>query len=364
MLSEYLHRLKQVPSASTPGSRASRLVSGLVCWGLVLLVATIDWLAGPQASFSLFYLIAVALAVIWLNGLVGVLVAFGSAAVRLAGDFLTLGEVAEPAWIWWNTSVGLLVHLSVVWILSSHLMLHRQLEERVSERTRAWRDAVEARQRIERELREAGSRERAAMGRELHDELCQHLVGSALATKVLGERIKALDRSAANDALKIVGLLEEAIAKTRDMARGLILAGIKPADLGPELAELAAQYTRNGSVCQFRQDATPVIPDEATAAQLFRIAQEAVRNAFRHGDPSRVNIILGEDARALKLIVEDDGRGLPPPEARGPGMGLRIIAHRAAVIGAELEITSAKDAGTRITCTVKAQRLSTPPPPP
>lgn len=353
-LTEYLYRLNQVQPVPTQTSLTARIIHGVLCWGLVLLVAAIDWLAGPQASFSLFYLIAVTLAVIWFGGFHGVLVAFGSAGARLAGDFLTLGEAAEPAWIWWNTGAGLLVHLGVVWILNSHLLLHRQLEERVSERTQAWRKALEALQRIERELQEVGSRERAAMGRELHDELCQHLVGSALATKVLGERIKVIDRSAANDAQKIVGLLEEAIAKTRDMARGLILAGIKPADLGPELAELASQYNRNGTTCRFLQQGAPVIKDDATAAQLFRIGQEAVRNAFRHGDPTRVDIILSGDSRTLQLIVEDDGRGLPPPDERGPGMGLRIIAHRAAVVGGELQVTSAKNSGTRICCTVRA----------
>lgn len=318
----------------------------------MLIVGFVDWFTGTEASFSIFYLIAVALAVAWLGRTGGVLVALGSAVTRLVGDSLIVDNSEAHAWIWWNTTATLVVHLGVVWILDAYLSLNRILEQRILDRTRALRAAVEGRERIERELREAGSQERAAIGRELHDELCQHLVASAFAAKVLEERLGRTDQAAANDAHIIVNLIEDGITKTRDLARGLILAGIKPGELGPELAELAKTSSRKGGRCYFRQDGTPVIEDAATAAQLFRIAQEAIRNAFRHGSPTRVDVVLGGNDQSFYLTVEDDGPGIPPPENRGVGIGLRIMAHRAAVIGGDLSITSATGSGTRITCAV------------
>src|SRR5438270_517354 len=79
-------------------------------------------------------------------------------------------------------------------------------------------------------------RERSAFGRELHDELGQHLVATALAAQVLAQKLN--DAPAAADARAIVRWIEEAIAKTRNLARGLLLAQIEPDRLLQELEEL------------------------------------------------------------------------------------------------------------------------------
>ena len=88
--------------------------------------------------------------------------------------------------------------------------------------------------------------------------------------------------------------------------------------------------------------ANPHAPNERTASHLFRIAQEAVRNAVKHAHPKHVDIVLAADGRTLTLTVSDDGSGLPR-RRRGPGMGLRIMAHRAEMIRGEFEVESGLD---------------------
>jgi signal transduction histidine kinase len=218
-------------------------------------------------------------------------------------------------------------------------------------RTAALEQANRTRERLERELLDIAASERNAIGRELHDDLCQHLVGTAFATKVLAEHLSASRAEVpARDAQSIVGYVEEGIAKTRQLARGLLLASIEPANLAGELAGLAMKGCESGVACRFRVEGRPVIADAATAAQLFRIAQEAMRNALRHSDPKRVDIVLAGSDEATFLMVHDDGRGLPPPDARNEGLGLQIMEHRAMLIGGTLSVIPASGEGTRVIC--------------
>jgi signal transduction histidine kinase len=249
-----------------------------------------------------------------------------------------------------NRLFDLSVYLLFIWIFHSFISLRRQLEQRVRQRTAALEESVIGRQRLERELLDVAAAERNSIGHELHDDLCQHLVGTALAAKVLGEQLAANNAQAADEAQSIVNYLEESIAKTRGLARGLLLATIEPAELGNELAELAAKGSESAVTCRFKQEGHPAIASASAAAQLFRIAQEAMRNALRHARPTRVDIILTGNAAATFLTIEDNGCGLPAPETRGTGMGLQIMAHRAAFIGGTLSIVPVPGEGTRVIC--------------
>ena len=95
----------------------------------------------------------------------------------------------------------------------------------------------------------------------------------------------------------------------------------------------------------------PRAPDVGTASHLFRIAQEAVRNALRHAQARQIEILLLGDASHLTLTVSDDGPGRPR-EDRMPGLGLRIMAHRAEILGGDLAIESVDGGGTRVRCRV------------
>ena len=100
--------------------------------------------------------------------------------------------------------------------------------------------------------------------------------------------------------------------------------------------------------------------DDATMAiHLYRIAQEAVSNAVRHGKAKQVTIRFSGTGDQLVLTVQDDGCGLAGAPQDGTGMGLLIMKHRASMIGASLAVTSVPEHGTLVTCSVNKPSLPT-----
>lgn len=316
----------------------------------IALIGWIDYLTGQRLSLELFYLVPIILSVAWLGPRTGCVVAVLSIVIRVAGD-LAYGPYAYPLVIFWNRLTDVFVYFILIWLVHGLLSLFRDLDRRVVERTRALQESIKVRQQLERELLDIGARERSAIGRELHDDLCQQLTGTALATKVLAEQLNKTDRTAAQDAQAIVHYVEESIRKTRQIARGLLLASIEPGTFAEELADLAAKASGGGITCTFKFEGVPVIPDPASCAQLFRIAQEALRNALRHARPTQVDLILGGNREATFLMVRDNGTGLPTDASGRPGMGRRIMEHRALLIGGTLTVVPAPGGpGTCVIC--------------
>lgn len=98
-------------------------------------------------------------------------------------------------------------------------------------------------------------------------------------------------------------------------------------------------------------DPTAQLRDGHAAAQTYRLVQEALRNALRHSGARRVVLRVTAHDHGLEIAVEDDGRGLPE-QRYGPGMGLRIMQHRAEHIGTRLELSARPGGGTRVACLV------------
>ena len=97
-----------------------------------------------------------------------------------------------------------------------------------------------------------------------------------------------------------------------------------------------------------------MIHDNSVATHLYRIAQEAVSNAVKHGKAPHVRMVLASGWGRVRLRIVDDGIGFPEDlDEDRPGMGVRIMQYRARVIGATLEITRGMDKGTIITCTLR-----------
>ena len=159
------------------------------------------------------------------------------------------------------------------------------------------------------------------------------------------------------DASKVVEMVEQGIDLARNMARGLYPVEMEAEGLMTAFRELADNITKGAKVfCAFECDAPVLIHDAAAANHLYRIAQEAVRNALRHAKPKRIGISLSERDGRVKLTVEDDGIGLPETGPAGSGLGLRIMAHRAAVIGGTFAIEPAPTGGTLVTCSFRKIR--------
>ena len=330
-----------------------RLRALLLITAIVSAMGWIDYATGIWVSLQFFYFIPIILSVAWLGWRFGCAIAVLCVVVRFTGDVAAgIFNYVEPAAVTWNRLIDLCVSFILVGIFHALITLQRQLEHRVAERTAALLDSAQARRQLEQELLLVAARERNSFGQELHDDICQHLVGTALAAKVLASHLAARDPAAAAEAQAIVALLETGADKTRKLARGLLMADLRPEELGEKLAQLATETRGSGVACRYREDGDPLLLDAHAAGVLFRIAQDAVRIALRHAAPRHIDILLTGQADGVALTVTDDGHGLPPPDQRGAGMGLRIMSHRAAYVGGTFSTGPNPVHGTRIFCEV------------
>ena len=323
--------------------------------GIVAAVGVVDYLASTEIQFALFYLIAVALAAWTVGRGFGVLVSVLSLCAWLLGDLA--GGVAHPRpfVMMWNAAIVLGFYLVVVALLGRVRDMNHELERRVAQRTIALTEEMAERQRLEREMLDVGERERRRIGRDLHDSLGQLLTGTALAGQVLHERLAARELDEAVDASRVVGLVEEAIELTRSLSRGLDPVEMAGGGLDEGLRELAMTTSAHPNVrCEYYCPCAIAIRDQAAAGHLYRISQEAISNAIRHGRASHIALRLEPVGEGLRLVVDDDGSGLPPPGRRGPGMGLRIMAHRAAMMNGTLEVRARAGGGSTVVCELPA----------
>jgi signal transduction histidine kinase len=102
--------------------------------------------------------------------------------------------------------------------------------------------------------------------------------------------------------------------------------------------------------CQFRCESPVLIDDPIMSTHLYRIAQEAVNNAIRHGHATEIAITLSAGNGEGSLLIEDDGSGVRDTAANHAGMGLQIMNYRARMIGGSLVVQKRKTRGTRVKC--------------
>ena len=101
-----------------------------------------------------------------------------------------------------------------------------------------------------------------------------------------------------------------------------------------------------------------LVHDPATAGHLYRIAQEAVGNAIKHGKARNILIRLDASEEGTVLSIKDDGIGLPEPLPEKRGMGLRIMAHRSAMIGGKFNVRRDETGGTLVTCELRSEPIA------
>ena len=223
-----------------------------------------------------------------------------------------------------------------------------------------FRDITE-RRRLEREILEISDRERQRIGRDLHDGLCQSLTGIELMSEVLEQKLARRSKEGAAKVGEIASHVREAIRQTRLMAQGLAPVTLESEGLMSGLQELAAKTGKMfGIKCRFACEAPVLVADISVATHLFRIAQEAVSNAVKHGEASEVVIRLEMGHENALLLVSDDGLGLPGGPTERQGMGLHIMKYRAGAIGGALSILPREAGGTEVVCAFPREYLKRP----
>lgn len=210
---------------------------------------------------------------------------------------------------------------------------------------------ITQRKLIERELLRVSDVEKNRIGSDLHDGLGQYLTGISCLSAALRDKLSANSRSEAEDAATISGLVQEAIAQTRALARGLCPVQLETAGLDTALEDMTYQVQRlHGIDCRFVTAGTIPSCDSTVALHLYRIAQEAINNAVKHSGAKRITVTLDFSGENKVLRIEDDGCGFDPEVKHGPSSGLQLMPYRAAMIGGTLSITSQPSAGTTVEC--------------
>jgi len=212
---------------------------------------------------------------------------------------------------------------------------------------------ITARRRLEKEILEISDREQHRIGQDLHDDLCQRLAGIEFMSQFLEQNLAPKSRPEASTAAEITKLVRETIARTRDLARGLSPVMLETDGLRSALQELAANTEKLFNVsCEFQGDFSISI-DNAVATHLYRIAQESVSNALKHGKAKRLIVSLTQANDRLALTIKDNGSGFPKIAHKTRGMGLRIMQYRAGMIGGSLTVQRQPDGGTSVTCSLQ-----------
>ncbi|PWG14704.1 two-component sensor histidine kinase [Streptomyces sp. V2] len=190
---------------------------------------------------------------------------------------------------------------------------------------------------------EAVAAERDRLAREMHDSLAKSLYGVALAAEALAA---GAEQPVREQAESIAGAARRAAGESRDLLTDLRLGAGEELDVLDELASRTTDFaTRTGLPTTYRatgeRSAVPVPP--FVARELLTIAAEALDNAHRHADASRVEVSAGVHGDVLRVTVHDDGKGLPPGTSldalrRAGHFGLLGMSERAVALGARLRI--------------------------
>lgn len=212
------------------------------------------------------------------------------------------------------------------------------------------RDITERKQ-LETEIAEISNREQQRIGQDLHDGLCQELAGIELMCQVLEQKLAAKSKAEAKQVADIGEHVRHAIGHTRKLARGLSPVELEANGFTSALHELADTAQKLFHVeCRLDCAKQVTIRDNVAATHLYRIAQEAINNAVKHGKAKEITISLKSGGDKNVLAVKDNGLGFSNEERKGSGMGLHTMKYRAGVVGATLDVRS-DGAGVTVTCT-------------
>ena len=232
-----------------------------------------------------------------------------------------------------------------------------ELEERVRERTAelleandALRAQIDERKRLEAELLESVEGERRRIGIDLHDELGQLMNGLALRLKSLELRLDSRKSEDANAVREIEALLQKALTHAHNVARGLAAMDWKGDDLQEALASLAKRARAMfGVACRCKTEGIVSSLPARAVQELYKIAQESMTNAIKHGHCKLVEFHLASNRTGLTLTIKNDGIPFPSDVASSERMGLHIMRYRAAAIDATFDIRANGGKGTIVT---------------
>jgi signal transduction histidine kinase len=310
---------------------------------LVALIGIADFLTGYEVTMFPFYALPI-LGTVW----------FGDKK-----SAILIAIFSTVAWFWVDRASG--HHYSQEWIRIWDAVVRLMffcLVIFAGVTLRGHRDRIELLERsqqLEQEIIEVSEHEQERIGRDFHDGVCQYLAAISFTAGALKQDLERESHPRSGTAGEIADLLQDAIVCARELARGLSPVDRDQGGLESALKELSNSTARLlGVSCIFTASGTIDMPDNSRAVHLFRIAQEALSNAVKHGKARTVRISVQRSGESVVLNVVDDGIGFDPAHAARSGMGLNIMRYRARALGGRLDIRPNSPHGTIVACSVNA----------
>lgn len=308
-------------------------------------IGVLDYASGYEVSMFVFYGIPILAVAWWCERRSALFLAAVCAVIWWFADAMT-GHFYRHEWIRVWEPIARFGYFWFVAIAGSALKRqHTAVHSRIA--------LLEHSQRLEREIINISEREQRRIGRDLHDGLCQYFaaVGCAAAS-LKSDLARAGMNEEAALAAELTDVVEQGVVQIRDLARGLMPVQMCEAGLTAALQQLASSVSRLQNVkCSVTVEDDETVHEHSVATHLYRIAQEAIHNAIRHGGADKIHIHLKRNGRTATLRVTDDGVGIARAKAESNGMGLNIMRYRARRIAGELRVNQLTAGGTEIECT-------------
>ena len=231
--------------------------------------------------------------------------------------------------------------------------LNSELERRIAKRT-ADLEAESARsRRLESIVREVDEREKERLGRDIHDMVGQTLTALAIRTEVLKNRLIIEGSAHALDSASILDNIKLLMDQTRSLSRQLFPVAVESRGIDEALLELATSLRISLGIdcsCRFKGQQLLDRLDAEAKINIFRICQEAVGNAIKHGKAKKIVIDLKLEGSTGLLTVSNNGLAFSSQAGDGDGIGMSIMKSRAEILGGSLSIAESTSGGVKVKC--------------
>jgi two-component system sensor kinase len=233
-------------------------------------------------------------------------------------------------------------------------------------RRKEYEDALKRQQdelrALSAQVQEAREEEKTRIARELHDELGQLLTAMKMDLSWVRERLSAGEQVLAGKVNKMTETLDQTVTSVRRIAADLRPLMLDDLGLGDAVSWLVEDFSqRSGVKCQIQIPEHEALEgvDRGVATTVYRALQESLTNIARHAGAGNAWIMLALDDGAIRLEIEDDGRGIAAGDlAKTRSLGLKGMRERVLHLGGSLEVARAPRGGTRLSLQVpKTSRL-------
>ncbi|SMO63415.1 hypothetical protein SAMN06265218_107140 [Fodinibius sediminis] len=211
---------------------------------------------------------------------------------------------------------------------------------------------ISERRKLENTILKISEDERRRIGQELHDGLGQMLTGLGLISQNVAQKLEANNLPGAQEVKEISELIKDADEYARSLSHSLVPIDLSQEGLRHAIIQLINRAQKLFNIqCEFEEAEIKKVGDN-TALHLYRITQEAITNAVKHGSADQIRISLEGSADAIQLCIEDNGAGFSSYTEGQKGLGLKTMQYRAHILGGNLELGETEQGGGQIICSI------------